>query len=54
MKPSTEIAFSASVKRVQSERGSRTAYARVEKAGGFATEVDDEPFVALRELGRIQ
>lgn len=40
--PSSDVAFSAAVKRVQSERGSRSAYARVEKSGGFATEIDDE------------
>jgi predicted pyridoxine 5'-phosphate oxidase superfamily flavin-nucleotide-binding protein len=42
MKPSSDVAFSASVKRVQQERGSRGAYARMEGAGGFATEIDDE------------
>lgn len=42
MKSSTDVAFSPAVKRVQAERGSRAAYARVEKQGGFATEVDDQ------------
>ena len=40
--PSSDVAFSDSVKQVQAERGSRQAYARVEAHGGFATEVDDD------------
>jgi len=43
MKPySSDVAFSDEVKKVQTERGSRSAYARVEKGGGFRTEVTDE------------
>ncbi len=42
MKPSSDIAFSAAVKHVQTEQGSRAAYARIEEHGGFRTEVDDE------------
>lgn len=42
MKPSSDVAFSDAVKHVQTERGSRGAYARVEQHGGFRTEVDDE------------
>jgi uncharacterized protein len=38
---STDVAFSPSVRRVQRERGSRDAYARVERAGGFAVAIDD-------------
>ena len=38
--PSSDVAFSDSVKEVQRERGSRSAYARVERTGGFPTEVD--------------
>lgn len=41
-RPSSDVAFSPAVKRVQAERGSRAAYARIEKRGGFATEVDEE------------
>ena len=49
-KPSSDIAFSPSVKRVQTERGSRAAYRRVEAGGGFETAVTDE----LRDfLGEI-
>ncbi|MGZ3427252.1 MAG: pyridoxamine 5'-phosphate oxidase family protein [Polyangia bacterium] len=40
-RPSSDIAFSDAVKRVQSERGSRAAYARVERGGGFETGVTD-------------
>ena len=36
-KPSSDIAFTASVKAMQSRRGSREAYARVEARGGFQT-----------------
>ena len=39
---SSDIAFSTAVKQVQRERGSRAAYARMEKNGGFETTVTDE------------
>ena len=42
MKPSSDVAFSESVKGVQHERGSRAAYARLERSGGFPTKVDDD------------
>jgi predicted pyridoxine 5'-phosphate oxidase superfamily flavin-nucleotide-binding protein len=38
---STEIAFTPSVKDIQTRRGSREAYSRLEEKGGFATAVDD-------------
>jgi predicted pyridoxine 5'-phosphate oxidase superfamily flavin-nucleotide-binding protein len=38
----TDLAFSPAVKAVQAERGSRAAYARVERGGGFEQEVTDE------------
>ena len=38
---STEVAFTPSVKDVQVRHGSRGAYARMEKKGGFATAIDD-------------
>lgn len=41
-RPSSDVAFSDSVKLVQAERGSRAAYARIERGGGFLTEVNDE------------
>ncbi len=40
MRPSTDIAFSPSVKAVQERKGSRSAYARVEARGGWATTID--------------
>jgi predicted pyridoxine 5'-phosphate oxidase superfamily flavin-nucleotide-binding protein len=41
-KPSSDVAFSASVKAVQLEKGSRDAYARVERGGGFETAITPE------------
>jgi predicted pyridoxine 5'-phosphate oxidase superfamily flavin-nucleotide-binding protein len=37
--PSSDIAFTDSVKAVQTRRGSRQAYARMEEAGGWETEI---------------
>ena len=42
MLPSSDIAFSPSVKAVQERRGSRAGYAKMETKGGFAVEIDDE------------
>ncbi len=39
--PSSDIAFTPTVKALQAARGSRDAYARQEARGGFRTEVDD-------------
>ncbi len=39
--PSSDIAFTPAVKALQSARGSREAYARMEARGGFRTAVDD-------------
>jgi predicted pyridoxine 5'-phosphate oxidase superfamily flavin-nucleotide-binding protein len=41
MNPSSDIAFSPSVKAVQARRGSRAGYAKMEQKGGFATTIDD-------------
>ncbi len=41
MTPSSDIAFSPSVKAVQARRGSRAGYAKLEQKGGFATTIDD-------------
>ena len=38
--PSTDIAFSPSVKAVQERRGSRAAYARLEENGGWDSKID--------------
>jgi predicted pyridoxine 5'-phosphate oxidase superfamily flavin-nucleotide-binding protein len=47
---SSDVAFSPSVKRIQAERGSREAYARIERRGGFEARINDE----LREfLARV-
>ncbi len=53
MKYSSDVAFSDSVKTVQEARGSRAAYAKVERGGGFQTEVTDElrSFLAGVETG---
>jgi uncharacterized protein len=40
--PSSDVAFSPMVKRVQTERGSRGAYQRLEARGGFRTVVDED------------
>lgn len=40
MAPSSDIAFSPSVKAVQQARGSRAGYAKMEEKGGFAIEID--------------
>ena len=42
MAPSSDIAFSPSVKAVQERRGSRAGYAKMEAKGGFATTIDEE------------
>lgn len=38
--PSTDIAFSPAVKAVQERRGSRSAYERLERNGGWNTKID--------------
>ncbi|MGB0057326.1 MAG: pyridoxamine 5'-phosphate oxidase family protein, partial [Methyloceanibacter sp.] len=38
--PSSDIAFTPSVKAVQERRGSRKGHARMETKGGFATTID--------------
>lgn len=48
-RPSTDVAFTASVKAVQARRGSRTAYERVEQRGGWQTSVTPELAAFLAE-----
>ena len=50
-KPSSNVAFTESVKAVQERRGSRASYARVEALGGFETAVTGElaRFIAERD-----
>lgn len=38
----SDIAFTEAVKAIQRERGSRASYARMEKGGGWSTEIDDD------------
>jgi hypothetical protein len=40
--PSSDVAFTDRVKAEQARRGSRAAYARLEREGGFETEIGDE------------
>jgi uncharacterized protein len=49
-RPSSDVAFSPTVKAVQAERGSRAAYARVERGGGFETSVDERLAGFLAEI----
>ena len=49
-RPSSDVAFSDSVKRVQAERGSRGAYAKMEDRGGFETEVNEELRAFLADI----
>jgi uncharacterized protein len=48
--PTSDVAFSAAVKQVQSERGSRAAYARQESRGGFESVVTAELAGFLAEV----
>lgn len=41
-RPSSDVAFTPRVKAVQARKGSRAAYARMEAAGGWATQIDPE------------
>ncbi len=49
MTPSSDIAFSPSVKSIQAARGSRALYERMEAHGGFRTEIDARLRAALAE-----
>src|SRR5688572_19484565 len=48
--PTSDVAFSEAVKRIQAERGSREAYARLERRGGFASAITDELRAFLAEI----
>jgi len=41
-RPTSDIAFTPSVKALQTRHGSRTAYARMEVRGGFRQDLDDD------------
>jgi uncharacterized protein len=47
--PSSDVAFTASVKALQERRGSRKAYSRMEERGGWETRVTPELAAFLRE-----
>jgi uncharacterized protein len=50
VKPSSDIAFTPSVKAMQARRGSREAYARMEARGGFQTKITPELIAFLAEV----
>jgi predicted pyridoxine 5'-phosphate oxidase superfamily flavin-nucleotide-binding protein len=49
-KPSSDIAFTTSVKAMQSRRGSRAAYAKMEARGGFQTKLTPDLLTFLIEV----
>ena len=48
--PSSDIAFTASVKAMQARRGSREAYAKMEARGGFQTKLTPDLITLLAEV----
>jgi len=48
--PSSDIAFTSSVKAIQTARGSRAVYAKIEARGGFRTDVDEDLAAFLRSV----
>ena len=42
MRPSSDVAFTGTVKAIQTRKGSRQAYARMEQRGGWETELTEE------------
>jgi uncharacterized protein len=50
MNPASDIAFTSTIKALQTERGSRASYAKMEEGGGFRTEITDE---LIEFLGQI-
>lgn len=50
MPPSSDIAFTPTVKALQAARGSRAAYARMEDQGGFRTAITPELQAFLAEI----
>jgi predicted pyridoxine 5'-phosphate oxidase superfamily flavin-nucleotide-binding protein len=49
-RPSSDVAFSPAVKLIQTQRGSRKVYARVEAGSGFASEITDDLRAFLAEI----
>lgn len=52
-KPSSDIAFTPTVKAIQAERGSREAYRRLEERGGWRTSVTPELAAFLAERNSV-
>ena len=50
VKPSSDIAFTPSVKAMQARRGSREAYAKIEARGGFKTKITPDLIAFLTEV----
>ncbi len=50
LQPSSDIAFTPSVKAIQARRGSRAAYAKVEARGGFRTEITPDLVAFLSQV----
>lgn len=48
--PASDIAFTPMVKAIQTERGSRAAYARMEDRGGFRTHISDDLVAFLSDV----
>ena len=48
--PASDIAFTSTVKAIQTERGSRAAYAKIEERGGFRTAISDDLVAFLAEV----
>jgi uncharacterized protein len=46
---SSDVAFTPAVKAIQSRKGSRSIYARVEDRGGWQTEIDENLAAFLQE-----
>ena len=50
MRPSSDIAFTPRIKALQTERGSRETYARIEQRGGFRTGITEELAAFLADI----
>jgi uncharacterized protein len=50
MSPASDIAFTSTIKALQTARGSRASYAKMEERGGFRTEINDD---LIEFLGQI-
>ena len=50
----SDIAFTPAVKAIQSRKGSRSAYSKVEKGRGWHTKVTPELTVFLSELDMLE